>query len=216
MTPGNAGVQRLVLLGTGLYAEELTDVAAAVPGTELVAYGENLDRSRAGGELLGRPVVWVDDLPALGDVRAVCAITTTQRERYVDQVRALGVRFGRLVHPAAVVAPSTTLGEGVVIQPGAVVGARTRLGDHVMLNRGALVGHHCVLEDYVTVQPGAVVGGAGHVGARAYIALGARVLERLRVGEGALVAAGAVVTRDVEPGDKVVGVPARSIAKKPV
>src|ERR1700759_3811069 len=102
---------RIVLLGTGLYAEELNDLIAGVDGLELVAYCENLDRAKVGVPMNGRPVVWVEDLPSLGDVGAVCAITTTEREHYVEQVRGLGVRFARLVHPSAVIAPTAVLGE---------------------------------------------------------------------------------------------------------
>jgi sugar O-acyltransferase (sialic acid O-acetyltransferase NeuD family) len=201
--------ERLVLLGSGLYAEELIDLAATTPGVEVVACCENLERERAGTQLAGVPVVWVDELRALGEIRAVCAITTTERERYVEQVRALGVPFGRLVHSSAVIAPSATLGEGAVIQAGVVIGAQTALGDHVMVNRGALIGHHATLGDYATVQPGANIGGATVIGARACVAMGAVVLERREVGEGALVAAGAVVTRDVPELARVMGVPAR-------
>jgi sugar O-acyltransferase (sialic acid O-acetyltransferase NeuD family) len=199
----------LVLLGTGLYAEELIDVAAATPETEVVACCENIDRAKAGGELRGVPIVWIEEVASLGDVAAVCAITTTERERYVEQIAALGVPFGRLVHPAATLAPSVALGTGVVIQAGAIVGAHTTLGDHVMVNRGALIGHHVCIEDYVTIQPGANLGGATRIGARAYIALGAQVLDRCVVGEGALVGAAALVTRDVEAHAQVMGVPAR-------
>lgn len=203
--------ERVVLLGTGIFAEELTDLIAAIDGVELVAYCENLDHDKAGREWNGLPIVWVDDLPQLGDVGAVSAITTTQRERYVRQVEALGIRFARLVHPTATVAPSARLGAGVVIQPHVVIGARTTLGDHVIVNRGALIGHHASIGELATVQPGANIGGATTIGARAYVAMGATVLERRRVGEGALVAAGALVTRDVEPHSQVAGVPARLV-----
>lgn len=202
-------VARLVLLGTGLYAEELIDATRGIPGTKIVACCENIDRGKAGGELRGVPIVWVDELPSLGDFAAVCAITTTARERYVAQVAALGVHFGSLVHPRATLAPSVRIGAGVVIQAGAILGAHTTLGDHVMINRGALIGHHSSLEDYVTVQPGANIGGATRIGARAYIALGAQVLDRRVVGDGALVGAGSLVTRDVEANSQVMGVPAR-------
>jgi sugar O-acyltransferase (sialic acid O-acetyltransferase NeuD family) len=201
--------ERVVLLGTGMFAEELTDLAAAIEGMEVVAYCENLNHSDANRELDGRPVVWVEDLPSLDGVGAVCAITTTERQSYVEQVRALGVRFSRLVHPSAVVAPTAVLGAGVVVGAGAVIGARTVLGDHVIVNRGALIGHHATLGEFATVQPGANVGGATEIGPRAYVAIGATVLERRRVGEGALVSAGALVTRDVEPHVQVMGVPAQ-------
>jgi hypothetical protein len=151
---------RLVLLGTGLFAEELTDVVADTNGVEVVAYCENLDRSKAGQTLLGTPIVWVDDLRAMGRVEAICAITTTRREEYVEQLRALGVPFGRLVHPSAVIARSASLGDGVVVGAGVVIGAQTSVGDHVTINRGALVGHHVEIGEFATIQPGAVIGGA--------------------------------------------------------
>ena len=48
---------------------------------------------------------------------------------------------------------------------------------------------------------------------RASIGSGALVLGGVRIGAGALVGAGAVVTRDVEPGAVVAGVPARVRAR---
>ncbi len=47
------------------------------------------------------------------------------------------------------------------------------------------------------------------IGTGALIGTGAQVLQYLQVGAGAIVAAGAVVTRDVNPGTTVVGIPAR-------
>jgi sugar O-acyltransferase (sialic acid O-acetyltransferase NeuD family) len=202
---------QIVLLGCGLYAEELTDLIAAIDTLELVAYCENRDRTKAGGELLGRPIVWVDDLPSLGDVRAVSAITTTERDTYIDQVAALGIEFATVVHPSAVVARSVSLGAGVVIQAGVVLGAQTRIADHVMINRGALIGHHVTIAEFATVQPGAVIGGACEIGARAYVALGANIVDRIVIGDGSLVAAGALVVRDVAAHTQVMGVPARVV-----
>jgi sugar O-acyltransferase (sialic acid O-acetyltransferase NeuD family) len=202
---------KLVLLGTGMLAEVLAEQADDTAGLELVAFAENLDRGKVGGEIAGRPIVWVDDLPKAADVRAVCAISTTQRERYVEQVRALGIRFGQLVSPRAHISRSVQLAEGVVIQPVAGLGPFCRLGRHVMINRHVQVGHHVRFGDYSTVQLGAIVAGASRIEPRAYIALGAKVMDRLTVGEGALVGAGALVTKDVAPHTQVMGVPARPV-----
>jgi bifunctional UDP-N-acetylglucosamine pyrophosphorylase / glucosamine-1-phosphate N-acetyltransferase len=53
------------------------------------------------------------------------------------------------------------------------------------------------------------------IGANVFIGTNTLLVAPVTVGEGAMTGAGTVVIRDVPPGDKVVGNPARSIAKKP-
>ncbi len=125
-----------------------------------------------------------------------------------------GIRFATLVHPAAYVSPTTTLGEGVMILHGAQVASFCHLGDLVLINKGAVVGHDARLGAQSEVGPGAAVASGVFVGARARIGIGASVIEHLVLGEGCIVAGGAVVIRDVGPGTMVAGVPAT--VKKPI
>jgi hypothetical protein len=75
--------QPLVILGTYLLAEEVFDLISDIPGVEVAAFIENFDRSRAGQELEGRPIVWIDDAAAYAkDHLAICALSTTQRRTY--------------------------------------------------------------------------------------------------------------------------------------
>ena len=111
------------------------------------------------------------------------------------------------------------------VQRGAVIGARCKIQSHTFICNGVTIGDevfvgHGVLfvndkspratsssgvsdtrDDWVllhtTVERGASIGS------------GSIVLGGVCVGAGALIGAGAVVTRDVEPGDIVAGVPAR-------
>ena len=119
----------------------------------------------------------------------------------------------------------TRIGPFVEIQRGVVVGARCKIQSHTFVCEGVTI------EDEVFVGHGAMFVNDKHPAAttadgelqqegdwqllrttierRASIGSGAIVLGGVTVGAGALVGAGAVVTRDVEPGEVVAGVPAR-------
>jgi len=201
----------LLVLGTREISAEIADVATQA-GHRVEGFVENLDRARCHDTLEGLPIHWIDDAAAFAEThRAVFGIGTTKRWVFVEQAAGLGFGFATVVHPAADISPTTSLGEGAVIGPGVCVGARTTIGRHVFLNRGCLIGHHSILEDYVTVSPGAVVSGLCRVGRAAYVAAGAVVIDRTSVGERSVVGAGAVVTSDVPARVQVVGVPARIV-----
>ncbi|HEY3607474.1 MAG TPA: acetyltransferase [Pseudonocardiaceae bacterium] len=202
--------QPVVVLGTGLGAEHLADLIDECPDLELTAFAENLDRDRSTKPLLGRPVLWIDELPPLaGTHQAVCAIASNQRWRFVAPVEAMGFRFAVVRHPAAHISRTATIGPGSTVSVGAVIGAHTTLGRHVIVHRGTLIAHHTTIGDYVTFGPGANIAGAVTVGAGTWIGMGAIVVDYRTVGAGCVVGAGAVVTADVPDNVQVVGVPAR-------
>jgi acetyltransferase EpsM len=194
----------LYILGTGLLAEEFFALAQT-SGIAIESFVENMDQSKVGMSLCGRPVIGVDQLPQ--HAACVCALSTTRRRQYIEQVEDRAV-FTTLVHPSSIVLPSTTLGDGTVVSTGVLVGSNTRIGRHVLLNRGARVGHHARIGDFVTIQPGANIAGAGEIGDDTYIGMGAIVIERLTIGRGVTIAAGSVVKHDVPDRALVAGNPA--------
>jgi len=122
----------------------------------------------------------------------------------------------------------TQIGPFVEIQRGAVVGARCKVQSHTFVCDGVhiedevFVGHGVLFindkfprataadgrlqgEDDWTLLPTVVEQGAT-------LGSGAVIMGGVRIGRAALVGAGAVVTRDVAPGETVVGSPARPIA----
>ena len=123
----------------------------------------------------------------------------------------------------------TRIGPFVEIQRGAVIGARCKVQSHAFICDGVEIGDEVFVSHGVvfvndrlpraTTEAGTLQGEQDWellptvVEDRATLGSGAIIMGGLRVGAAAMVGAGAVVTRDVEPGETVVGSPARPLRK---
>ena len=218
-SPFHKGAQRLIKvvgIGAGGHAKVLLDVLRCASGFEVVGLVD-ADPKQHGRSLEGVSVLGgyeaLDRL--LGEdvshaFLGVGAVGDNQpRAQLFERFRGLGFHFVKAIHPAAVVATSAEIGEGVAIMAGAVVNPGARLGVNVIVNTGAVVDHDCVLEDHVHIAPGAVLSGGVKVGKYGHVGTGAAVRQGVTIAEGALVGVGAVVVADVPARATVAGNPAR-------
>ncbi|MBI3943422.1 MAG: acetyltransferase [Chloroflexi bacterium] len=205
-----SGKQKLVILGAGAFAEEVADLVSDLEIYEIVAFVEGLDRSQCSHKLSSIPVIWIDDLGQLAPFcKGICAVGSTKRKEFIQQALSLGLEFTTVVHPAAWVSRTASLGPGTMVSSGSIISAYTKVGSHVLINRGSLIGSHGEIGDYVTISPGANLADTVRVGTCTYIGMGAIILESLSVGNNAVVGAGTVVTRDVLDSMQVLGSSAR-------
>ena len=134
---------------------------------------------------------------------------------------------------------NTLLGDGASIREQCTIGSRCIISRYVTINYNTTVGNNVkimdlthltgnmIIEDDVfvsilvgTTNDNVVRSGYGdhvkgpHIEEGAVIGVGASLLPGVRIGREATVAAGAVVTKNVEPGEMVVGIPARALGKR--
>ena len=217
---GDAQAERplpIVGFGAGTHAKSVLEAIRSTGRFEVRALVDD-DAERAGGDVLGSPIVGAAELEQLlGDGVAhafvgVAGITDSSRRKSVfDRLAGAGFELPAIIHASAVVSPWASLGRGAQVLAGAIVNAGAEIGDGAIVNTGAIVEHDCRVGAHAHVAPGARLAGLVTVGEGAHVGLGAVVIEQVRIGSGALVGAGAVVIRDVPAGTRVAGVPARPL-----
>ncbi len=101
------------------------------------------------------------------------------------------------------------IGSGTVIMHGVTMHKTSIIGAGALINKNVSLGHDARIGMFTVVNPGACISGNVTIGDGCLIGANATILQRLVIGDGAIVGAGAVVTKDVQPGVTVMGVPAR-------
>jgi len=213
-------MQPLVVVGGGGFGRETIDVVDAINARVLApilhllgvldADPSQLNKSRLaarGVAVLATPSQWI-----LGnrDVEYVVGVgNPAVRRQIANQFQSAGHTATVLVHPAAGMGSGVRLAAGVIVCAGVQISTNVTVGRHGHLNPNSTIGHDSVLGDFVSVNPGAVVSGDVLIEDGVLIGAGAVILQGLTVGRGSIVGAGACVTRNVQPGATVVGVPAR-------
>ena len=137
-----------------------------------------------------------------------------ERAEIVDLLNnSFDARFGKAIHPTAIISPSASIAEGVMILHGSIIQADTIIGKHVLVNTAASIDHENVIGDYAHVSPHATLCGRVHVGEGTHIGAGAVILPNLKIGKWCKIGAGAVVICDIPDFTTAVGNPARMLVK---
>jgi len=204
--------KQIVIVGNGLFAEDVSDLIQMTGMYEIVAFIEGIEKEKCNQLHDGIPVLWVDDIKGINpEALFIGAIGSPKRKGIIQKLQQKGYNFTSFIHPSSTVFTSATISEGSIISVGSIVSAKTIVGKHTIINRGCLIGHHVHIGNFVTISPGAKIAGKVIINDGAYIGMGSIIIDGITVGANSIVGAGAVVTKNVPDNVMVVGVPARII-----
>lgn len=140
------------------------------------------------------------------------------RRRLVERCVEDGVSQWSVIADNVVVMDDVRLGVGAILCPFVTLTSNIRIGRCFHANLYSYVEHDCIIGEFVTFAPAVRCNGNVVIEDHAYIGAGAIIKQGkpgkpLIIGRGAVVGMGAVVTKDVAPGETVIGNPARPLIK---
>lgn len=198
----------VLVVGAGGHAKVV--VATLQAAGQVVAGCLDDDPAATGRIVLGVPVLGPVALLAAHDGLAILAVGDNAARRSLAEAFP-GIRWATAIHPAAIVHPTVTVGEGAVVFAGAIVQPDTEIGRHAIVNTAASVDHDGRIGEYAHVAPGVHLSGGVDVGEGVLLGVGCCVAPGCAVGPWAVVGAGAAVVGDLPAYTTCVGVPARPL-----
>ncbi|MBS0503448.1 MAG: acetyltransferase [Proteobacteria bacterium] len=198
---GASGFGREVMpLVRGQYGGEGTEFVfvddGAADGKSVLSFDEFLRRPQASRQIV------------------IAIANSAVREKLAARCVKAGIESLDVKAANASILDDVVLGEGSILCGFTQMTSNIRIGRYFHANIYSYVAHDCVIGDFVTFAPGVKCNGNIHIDDHAYVGTGAILKQGtpdkpLRIGRGAVIGMGAVVTKDVAPGETVVGNPAR-------
>ncbi len=211
--------KEVLILGAGSFGEEILDCMDEInciqPTYKCIGFLDDDEKKRE-FKLRGIPVLGsLSDSSKYPDSQLISALasikTFWKREILLSGIEKKLNRFETILHPAAVVSSTASIGSGTIISSHVTIGPNVKIGNHVVILPNTVVNHDVRIEDYSIIASGVNISGKTTVESCCYLGSGCVIKENLTIEECCLIGMGSVILNNVIKNSVMVGSPGRKI-----
>lgn len=207
--------QKLLIIGAGSVGKFIAyNINQFTQSFETIGFLDD-DISKHDTVIAGFPVLGsVEKLPEFSekDIAIVWGIAFPSiKKKLFDKYENLSFDFPNFIAKDAWVSAAVTFGKGCIIYPGTTINYETAIDDFVVINMNCSLGHNCSIKSFSSLAPGVNLGGNTSIGSCVEMGIGSSTVQGIVIEDNATVGGQAMVITNVNKGEMVVGIPAKSI-----
>jgi len=130
-----------------------------------------------------------------------------RKDKIIDELKTNGRRLLSVVHPSAVISPSSRIDEGVFIYSGCIIDMNVIIQSGCILYNGSTVAHDTELETSCFLAPRVTIAGCTHIKSRTFLGVGTCVANALTIGQDCQIGAGSLVQKNLPDSTSGIGNP---------
>lgn len=198
-------MKKLVIVGTGLFAEVVCTYFRAAKQYEVVAFSADKTYAERSPELLGLPVV---DFAVLDSTYPPQAYETFVaigfrdlnkiRARFFNEAKAKGYQCASYIHSSVVSWPESSIGENVFVFEDNTIQPFVTIRDDTILWSGNHVGHHSSIGAHCFITSHVVISGSCTVGDYSFLGVNATVRDGVRIGARNIIGPGSLILKNTQ------------------
>lgn len=203
-------MKNIVIIGAGDLGKEIVwlieDINKRQPTYLILGFLDD-DKEKADTEFYGYKVLGgTEQLSELCTKMPLSAVVAIQdgsiRKKIVENYPEFN-HWETIIHPTAVIASTTTVGNGSVFFPQVTVSVDSKLGSFGLYYIHSIICNDCIIGDYVSIMSGASISEHVEIGDECFLASGACVYPHKKLGKCSEVAVEATVEKDYDESSKV-------------
>jgi len=212
-------MRKLAIIGGTDLGRQIAAVAKSNGGYEVIGFFDDFQDTgtmAANGPILGR----VDDVERLHRAGTFDSLLIGVGYKHADFRRACFERFApsidfpTLVHPAAHLEPTVSLGPGTVVGAACVFDGGVTVAQNCYFNPGCLIAHDSSVGANCFFGPRVTLAGFITVGDDCFLGVGTTIVDNITIAAGTQTGGGTLVCTDLTEPALYVGNPARKLRNR--